>query len=363
MTTDRLCVFRPVDTWVFRDGTPFTAGETPYSRPRSVFPPSIGPLQGAVRTLLAIAQGWRPGHDHNWPQELGGVDDPGILSFRGPWPWHDQWGVLFPVPRHLLRHQDTWAFLRPSHDRFETDLGAVQLPEFVTPVPEASPVEDAWLTGAGLTAVLNGERPSRSQVVPKSCLIQIEGHTGLTQETSTRKAQEGLLYHLEHVRPTPKAGLAVYVSGLDPKWTFPATLVPLGGEGRLAWLEPQPPQGYLPDCPELVPTPDGRLQFTVTLITPGRWADLSRAIYHGPPGIAGTLVTACIGPIDRIGGWDLKHQRPRPAVGVVPPGSTWFYEADARARPEILALHGQCLGEPAGFGWGHIVIGRWPKGE
>lgn len=364
MTNEALWLFKPVDTWVFRDGTPFTAGEVPFSRPRSVFPPSIGALQGAIRTWLATQRGWRPGHDEIWPEELGGPDDSGILSLRGPWLWHEVYGLLFSVPRQVLRHQDTVVSLRPSRDPVWTDLGQVYLPDLAVSVSGARPVENAWITTAGLAAILNGKLPALSHIVPFTKLGQIEPHTGLHQERTTRRSQPGHLYHLEHVRPTSLTALAVQIRGIPSHWTIPTpTIVPLGGEGRMAWLDIQPPFAWIPNCPELSVSDNEVVLFTVTLITPGRWDNLAHVLRHGPVEVPGTVLTACIGPIERMGGWDLKNQRPRSAVPVVPAGSTWFYKAEASALSQIRALHGQCLGQPATLGWGQIVIGRWPQEE
>ena len=43
---------QPVDTWFFRDGTPFTMGKAPQENVGSVFPPHPATVVGAIRAAL-----------------------------------------------------------------------------------------------------------------------------------------------------------------------------------------------------------------------------------------------------------------------------------------------------------------------
>ena len=102
----------PVDTWFFRDGTPFFAGEAPMGNVGGMFPPYPGTVVGALRVALAMVRGWN-GRDR-WPQELcavlgDGPDDLGRLSFDGPFVLR-KGKPLFRAPRHLLGagNPDQW---------------------------------------------------------------------------------------------------------------------------------------------------------------------------------------------------------------------------------------------------------------
>ena len=61
----------PLDTWFFRDGTPFTADSAPQEDVRSLFPPHPPTVAGALRAALALSRGWSG--RGRWSQEIAGV--------------------------------------------------------------------------------------------------------------------------------------------------------------------------------------------------------------------------------------------------------------------------------------------------
>ena len=50
--------FDPIDSWFFRDGTPFTTNSTPQEDVSSLFPPYPPTVVGALRAALALEKGW-----------------------------------------------------------------------------------------------------------------------------------------------------------------------------------------------------------------------------------------------------------------------------------------------------------------
>nr|WP_152947871.1 type III-B CRISPR module-associated Cmr3 family protein [Desulfofundulus thermobenzoicus] len=358
--------FRFLDTCFFRDGLPYHAGEGGYTMVRTIFPPFITTLQGAIRTCLAEERGWRPGQKNGWPAELGGPDDPGDLQFRGPYLWTAE-GPLFPMPLHLLvkKMQDvSYAFTRliPG-DPVKCDLGEVRLTVPDPPLAGAGLPENLFLLPSGLQTVLQGGLPETSEVQDSAKLWATEYRTGLERDDNTRTAWKGMLYNCAHVRPDRGLGLVVLVCGIPKEWPVaPRRVLNLGGEGRMAEVKVDllaAEQALLP--PPGIPAPhtDGRLYFTATLITPGWYEDLERVIREGPPGIPGKCVSACLGKVVQVGGWDLANQEPRPLVQLLPAGSTWFFAADVAEVDDLANLHGQCIGAGTAYGFGQILIGKW----
>ena len=126
------------------------------------------------------------------------------------------------------------------------------------------------------------------------------------------------------------------------------TLVHLGGERRLASLEPishttwpSPSQGWLREIVD-----SGRL--CLTLLTPGifsagylpGWLDAERT--GRPPTALGVRLQLCAVATERWqahSGWDLVKQRPRPTRKLVPAGATyWFRVLDGADEAAIEAL-------------------------
>lgn len=363
----RLWVFNALDTFFFRDASPYNAGEGGRTGARSMFPPFMSTLQGAVRILLAALRGWTPEQPAKWPKELGTTDDAGRVKLRGPYLLKGE-EFLFPVPLHILHQEDpaggegTYARLRPGTP-VECDLDRVRLPESQEPLPGAKQLENAWLDVNGLAKVLHGGLPGGlpgGRVYRAGELWREENRVGIARDDKRRTAAEKMLYSCVHVRPQKDLALAVLVGGVEEDW-HPADprVVRLGGEGRYARVEVQQRTVQLPPAPEIKPA-GGVVRFTVTLITPGRYAaDTKNVLMDGPPGVPGKCVSACVGKLQVAGGWDSLNQCPRPAEPVIPAGSTWFFEAKESDLAEIRSLHGKTDG--TAWGYGQMVLGRWEE--
>lgn len=349
---------------------PFQQGEASAVQPESAFPPAMQTLQGAIRTALAQGQGWvpkPPGVDNPLPKGLGDRSHLGDLRLTGPFlKWGESW--LYPVPSLLVGGTDRvgawqWTRLKPSFEKTVTDLGEVNLPQ-----PEDSTVKgknvEAWLTTRGLEAVLAGGMPQGEDIIEKEALWKPERRVGLTRDDK-RTAKDKHLYMPIHTRPTQGLAVVVGVEGVPSHWHPEQVTLPLGGEGRLAAVEVKDEEReWLPDLPELR-VEKGRLFYTATLLTPGSYDDMQRAVRKGPPdpagyqGLPGRCLSASIGKPERIGGWDLQKNAPRALEALLPAGSTWWMAADEGDLEQVIRLHGCKTGRNREYGWGQLVIGTW----
>lgn len=369
--------FEALDTLFFRGPAPFHAGEGGQGGQQSLFPPAMNTLQGAIRYQLAVGQGWKPGEDRLWPGELGDNDDLGVLRFRGPYLCKDG-EILFPAPLFLLRkdaQDDEGKAAAIKYYRLNlgkevlTDIGRVRLPIMPKESVGAKPMEQYWLTGTAMERVLAGEVPHSSPIEVFRCwdLWKDELKVGIGRDAATRTAKDSMLYAVNLVRPFKGVTVIVGVGGIQKEWAqgLPQ-VVNLGGEGKLARLQVTDEEIGLPAVPELKPV-NGKILFTVSLITPGYFGDTTvqtdQAVMGKFSNIPGRCVSACIGKASQIGGWDLKLRQPRPLRPFIPAGSTWFFEGDESDLHQIKALHGQCLGDDQSksYGYGQILIGRWEE--
>ena len=363
---------RPVDTWFFRDGTPFTAQSAPQENVGSLFPPNPPTVVGAVRAALARANGWNS--NGRWRESLcrvlgDGPRDLGALSFTGPFLLRDG-HPLFRAPRHLLgsRGSDRWSpatFLRPG-DPVVCDLGdGVRLPELTSGgdgAAELKPDSGAWLTSAGMNAVLAGRLPDTRDVVSSRRLWSDEPRIGLKRDGSTRTAKEGRLYSTRHVRLHNAVSLGVRIAGLPPNWRPPfGRLAPMGGENRLAEC-----QQWNADLPLEPPSAHFKTTRKVALIALSP-LDVEEGVQAGkkPLDDLGGLrvVSACLDRPQRVGGWDSLTRRPLPLRSVLPPGSVLFCEiADAmRFEAAFDRNNGWVqVGSRQELGFGLVAPGVWP---
>ena len=363
----------PVDTWFFRDGTPFAAGSTPQEDVGSLFPPHPPTVAGALRAALAHTGGWSGRGP--WTRAIctvlgDGPEDLGSLSFGGPFLLRDG-RPLFRSPRHLLGagRSGRWkpsALIRPGRP-VACDLGdSVRLPELPDTGGEHETLEagdDQWLTAAGVSAVLNGRPPDAREVVASSALWSAEPRVGLERDRGTRTAKESMLYSTRHVRLRRGVSLGAWIAGLPPDWPLPfGQLLPIGGESRLAECEE-----WTPDLRLEAPLDQIRNTCQVALVALSP-LDLDQQHYDGTkplPCLGGLrVVSACLDRPARIGGWDSLARRPLPVRSVLPPGSVLFCEiSDSERFDEAVASRPGVahIGARQEWGFGLAALGVWPE--
>ncbi len=365
----------PIDTLFFRDGTPFSAGSASQEDVGGLFPPHPASMAGALRAAIARLNGWTG--NGRWPQQLNdtlgdGPNDLGQISLTGPFLLRDG-QPLFPAPRHLLGSSEggVWrprTILRPGSP-IACDLGdEVVLPEVP---PHGGGVEVAdlkagdgwWLTRLGLEAVLRGEVPPSTEVMPSRDLWREERRIGLERNDASRTAQEGMLYSTRHVRALRGVALGVRISGLPETWALPfGQIVALGGEGRLA--ECRQWQGDLAIDMPLTEIGAGR-RLALIALSP---LDLEEAFCRGSQPLTALgnarVVSACLGRPQRIGGWNSLTRRPLPLRSVLPAGSVLFCELPkpGALRAAVAASDGlPRIGGRQGWGFGMVALGSWPE--
>ena len=67
------------------------------------------------------------------------------------------------------------------------------------------------------------------------------------------------------------------------------------------------------------------------------------------------------GKVQRVGGWDMAANKPRPVKSLVPAGSVFFcsVENSNDVQAAINALHNQRIGDFTEYGYGHLAVGVW----
>jgi CRISPR-associated protein Cmr3 len=354
----------PIDTWFFRDSTSYYMDASPQAGVRGVFPPYPSTVSGAIRAALARDQGWNGAG--SWSEELKpvlghGPDDLGQLTFMGPFVVRDSEPV-FPMPRHVViertaKGRDRPFFWSPNKREIFSDLGSSrQFPGRSTPDHVASnPVEGLWLTLAGLRHVLRGELPSQSDLVHRSKLWREEPHIGIQRQLETRTTGEGALYSAHHVRLSAGVGLGVETIGVPDDWSIaPGSMLPLGGESRLAACESWDFELTLEVAPQ---SPTGWT--TLIALTPALVEH--SALCGDTELIAGTglrVTSACVDRPVRIGGWDSLARQPLRLQNALAPGTTLFCQGDL---PRLQVARGMVrLGKRTSAGFGLFAIGATP---
>lgn len=329
--------FSPVDTWFFRDGTPFDKGASPQAGVTSMFPPNPSTVAGALRACLALANGWNGRGPWSPDMEaiLGnGPENLGKLRVTGPFVLYCG-APVFPVPSHLLGRFDNdgrWQpsdALRPGIASGLSDLGpSARLPELPPEVRDPRslvPSPRSWVTLLGFERILRGDLPRDEDILNEDVLWSLEPRVGIAREMSSRTTAKGALYSTRHVRLRSSVSIGVQVDGVPSDWHSPVGSVsPFGGESRLAACEQwDAALDFEADLGALGPRNIVLVALTPLLI------EHDSLCGRSPLSMGGLrIVSACLDRPLRIGGWDSLQCAPLPLRNAIAPGSTLFCEAE-----------------------------------
>lgn len=373
----RMWQFTPFDSWFFRESRPFDSiGGAQLS---SYFPPPSRTLAGAVRTTIGdfCNVDW---HRYNagdnlyaaLREQMGDARSFGTFQMNGPY-LLEKGEVLYPAPLLLLEKEQEIVRLMPGEDEIECDLGRVRLPQLSQPLPGASPLENTWLTRAGLERVLadGAGVPNLeigNEVRQAKLLWSGEERLGIGRDTRRRANIEGLLYQTRHIRLHEGISLGVEVRGIEDKFQPTEEVVRLGGEGRFSAIA----VSAVPRAPLAVPIPASN-RLLLVLLTPADFSNQNDNADWKPAGflqkggvwrweLEGAtlrLVSAILGKTVREGGWDMANHRPRPLRSLVPAGSCYYCEVEGDVSSAVEQLHGRKIGRETELGRGEIAVGVW----
>jgi CRISPR-associated protein Cmr3 len=333
------------DVLMFRDGRPFTAGESHLIQSR--FPPTPLTLQGALRTFFLTSNGYHVGgkHPRNYQSPVGFGDELGQFEMHGPYlarrirdRQSERIVQYLPLPADLSYTKEKVTVLRspkpaaggianfPTGANAQPMIDTRQLADFP---------DEGWLPAPVFNQYLqNRNAPSSRQIQYTRDLFYDEPRFGVGLEERSRRPLESMLYRAAFKRLALDVGLLVWVNLPLALPQNGEAVIPLGGENHAARLHK-----YDDSQVEVVAAmnqPSKRSnRWKITLLTPAyfsnngvdTWqpADWSRFF----PGASVSVVSAAMPRPQVIGGWDLVKPGPRPVIRIVPAGSVYWFESSA----------------------------------
>lgn len=359
----------PLDVLFFRDGRPFGG-----ARNLSGWPPPQT-FAGAVRTALLraagcdfarLAQAVQAGKSfaeavqESCPPNYHWI---GRVMARGVWPARmtpdGHLNVLTPAPSvlHVEKRDPTKLHrLQPLPSRRlaawrpPPDHPALR-PLWLKSLAPTEPVE-GYLTQAGLATFLEGNAPSRAEIVSPSDLFALDYRTGITIAPDSLTAEASQIYSSGFLALKPGVTLYGEVEVPDDarhdaeKLIDALKLLPFGGEGRhVAVARPAQPCAW----PQRSPSGDKEKPLAM-LVTPcpfaARWK---------PQALDSALIAAAVPGATAFSGWDLARGGPKPTRFAVVAGSVYFLDEAPPTWPASLAENR----EDEALGWGGYVKGVW----
>jgi CRISPR-associated protein Cmr3 len=236
------------------------------------------------------------------------------------------------------------------------DLPAGLLPVCLSQAEEEKPGKGpAWWAWEDVLDFRTGQNPGHTQLAEGGWSPPVgDRRTHVAIDRETLAARTGQLFQTEGLdlapplglNDDPESGLRLLVRCAEP---LAETLVHLGGERRLARLEPRPEDTW-PEPPEgWIETIRAAKGLTLTLLTPALFAagyrpgwlqpDSDGLLSGAPPGLPGLtlrLRAAAVGRWQPHSGWDLAAQAPRAGRKLVPAGAVYWLEVLGESRLEDL---------------------------
>jgi CRISPR-associated protein Cmr3 len=421
-----------LDTLFFRDGRPFNAGEdveahgvfppspmTVQGLVRSLLLSELGaPTAGKPKDTgcgqWELYQGGCSGcqYDQNCDaQKIVGRlprNDAGSLLLHGPYlRVHEQ--IVLPTPADLVvtkkdanacrRNRSTPVTakaLRPDRKPACSNMPGALRPLCSPFGNEKFEAVEGWISPKAFREYLERAETSLTRDpdnqnwwLPLDLWTE-ERRSGHEVDRERNRPTEGMLYFARHTRPHKGVTLAFEVDGcgtLSSHLTnFPAS--PFGGERRgivtrklARWTDLEEPgqiKTLLQSKRQDGTLPGAKLVYVQPAWFPDGWiprgwsaaaaASADAAGCASFSGLSCPWIAACIVRPERMGGWDLAHNRQKPIRSFVRPGSVYYLEMpDEDARNAVLSLWNTCLTETpddepfafGSFGMGHVFVGTW----
>jgi len=346
-------ILHALDTVFFRDGRPFSMGDDSFAQ--GIFPPPPSVLYGALRSCF-IAKGLEESADLHHSIEDSSKLKIHCIAFD------DNMGSqYFPMPKDLI----VPIGIKPLKAQLLAlesgpEYSSSQTPMVLKSPPNVLKTEDEphLISSIALQSYLGGDSSS-FPVKRLSEFISFETKVGIGRNKETNTVEEGKLYKIQTNRMSNSNGkqldFSVEYSAIDlPQ----GTIIPLGGEGRVAQLT------HSEDVKIDLKHP-GSINFKIYLSTPAifqnGWKPENLLKKLGLE----LLAVASSNPL-HIGGWDIRARKPKPMLQFVPAGTVYYVKAETLEKAELAALeiHGKAISDNinqtdyCAMGFGIAFIGK-----
>lgn len=344
--------FEALDVWMFRDGRPFSAGANHTAT--SLFPPPAFAVQGALRTLYLEATNvdWNTGPNQEQQAAVGWGNSLGGFSMNGPYlaRWNrsrTQIERLFPLPADVVERNGKLVVVAPDPNLASLDAETSDLTLTLNPlnieVGDDEPSRNYWMPESALVErYLNGvsaqtlhvlpERgrvgndPNAEILVEETDLFQREYRygTSLHQDQRTVHADKGLLYAASFIRPHNHVGILIELPDPTPLQKVFSTVgqsevVRFGGEGRGARVTRLADNTIITSLRATQHNKNNGAN-KIVFLTPTYFVSASGASAFPHMTITSAVVKRPLA----LGGWDLRFQKPRPILRLVPASSVYY---------------------------------------
>ena len=346
-------ILHALDTVFFRDGRPFSMGDDSFAQ--GVFPPPPSVLYGALRSCF-IAKGLEESTDLHQS-----IDESSKLRIQCI-AFDDSMGSqYFPLPKDLIVPTG----LKPSRAQLLVledgpEYSSCQTPMVLKSLPNILKTEEEpyLIDSIALQNYLDGLSSSFS-VKRLSEFISVETKVGIGRNKETNTVEEGKLYKIQTNRMSNANGKQLDFSLGYCAIDLPEdTIIPLGGEGRVAQLKHALEIKIDFKPPESI---DFKIYLSTPAIFQNGWKPENILNKFGLE----LLAVASSAPL-HLGGWDIRARKPKPMLKCVPAGTVYYVKAETLEMAKLAAseIHGKAISDNinqtdyCAMGFGIAFIGK-----
>ncbi len=336
------------DTLYFRDGKPFTMGAETWGS--GIFPPYPSMLYGALRSAYFShnTQAFKDANTANDPTKNLKITGFHLMNNNE---------IYFPAPFDCVKEKDAndkkLFILKPKECSIISNCPAKRLLR-IDGKRKVENIPDAWLDESSFQSYLMCDE-SNIAFKDIDSLMTSEAKIGIGRSNATHTAEDSMLYRVAMKR-MKETSLIIEFEGINlPE----ASLMKLGGEGR--------PVNYesIKDIQIKAPEINGNV-FKLYLSTPAMFKNgwlperIDETTFEGEyDGLRLKLITASIGRVVHIGGFDMKAKEPKPMKRAVPAGSVFYFEilSNTQNLSPIDIFHGKAISDfssEQGFGIAYV---------
>jgi CRISPR-associated protein Cmr3 len=351
----------PLDTLFFRDGKPFSWGEETWAE--GIFPPYPSTLYGALRTL------WFAANIKELKKAKAPDDPTKNIKINGIFIKRHRI-LYFPIPMDFVKkkkNKENKIFLLSFLKNYEffTNLN-VNFQFLSTTKVDEIETPSGLLSFSVLKQYLLGKiNKDEVAFLSNEKFYKVEPKIGIARNrvTHTVDSEEGKLYRVNMIRFKRDVSLIIDVetNGIN----LPERgLKKLGGEGRGVFFKriEEEKRKILKEeiKEELKDKIHKSSRFKLYLLTPAIFENgyLPKEIYGG---LKLKLVGCICGKPVCVGGFDVKHKKPKTMYRAVPAGSVYFFSLEKGEPEEVLEkFHYKHISDyKKEEGFGLSLIGVW----
>lgn len=376
----------PMDTLLFRDSRPFSAGED--TTAEFNFPSPLT-FYGAIGNAILNSTGdidHKKFMDTSFEHSVLGKYDSELtdkntrLKLKGPL-LHRDGEIFFTAPSNLWIHGHENKYVPdialplPYDSEYKWDIRKENLKPLRLPKVDHSKPKplNKYISIEVLFDYLSENLitfPARSE--DEFYIREVKYGHEISQDSQTVK--EGRFYSATHIRFREKVegrnhkrtGFIMIAEGIEEK-NIQDKIIYLGGERKKAILSISNTKNILPEQPEVLKKIKSSKKFLIYLATPAIFKNgwyMDNIFEHD----GAELVGAAVNKPQYISGWRIKENmkgEPRAIKKAVPSGSVYFFEAKSWNDQQFEEIYkkyhfGKSLSDEypsAGFGIG--LIGSW----